>query len=726
MAVNMSATYYIVGDGTDDPNGKWCNGTNWEFQAMDENNSITFYGVAGGKNYGFKITNAADWDHNQYTTFDYDGSDKPLYGGNGSDMGFTLTEDADVTISFVDGKVRVKATKALAYRSNYYYIAGNASVMGSWSPNAVALTNDQITFSNLPAEWYDFKITNGSWDKQWTYSELDVAKSSPMHKTYGDGGNICFRLQAAADVTIKMEDGKVVLLIDRDYCITGNKEWIGGDGWASSTAYTLNQGNNYTYTFYNIVAGDYRFKVKENIDNAWNDDCTWGYAHLDTDHSNAGEDWDDGHNIGFHLAASADVTISLVDNKIRLNTQPVYYITCDVNSWATHDANYRLAVTENGYEKTLSLSAGEHKLRVINGDWPANGGTVWNYSNLDVSASSFGCYKDNDDDVNICFTLSAAADVTVQFDPATGKVVVTTPEGSFDGTPYSITGETALTGADWSSNGESMTDLGNGSFQYVVTDKYLAANTYEYKVLANHLWYDGCVYPVGFGNNAQVTIPEDGVYTLTYTFAPATKTLNCVAVRQTADVTISQYQFNTFYSDKAYTMPEGLTALIFTGIENEMLVMEEINPVPANTGVVLYGAANQTYALMQTQTDVTYNDNMLKGTLTDETINNANVHYILSLSDQDECGFFWPYNTNQGVGSFTNHAGKAYLEIPGGSSAPARIRGFILTAPRVATAIEDVNEDESENACYDLLGRKVSQPQQGGVYIMNGKKMIIF
>ena len=192
------------------------------------------------------------------------------------------------------------------------------------------------------------------------------------------------------------------------------------------------------------------------------------------------------------------------------------------------------------------------------------------------------------------------------------------------------------------------------------------------------------------------------------------------------EITISQYQFNTFYSNKAYSLPEGLTAFIFTGVADDMLVMQTINPVPANTGVVLYGAASQTYTLAQTQTDATYTDNMLHGTLADETINNDKVHYILSRNSEDQVGFFWPYGTAEGVGAFTNKAGKAYLELPSGGASAPHIRGFILTAPHQATGIYETTADEKENACYDILGRKVAAPQQSGIYIMNGKKVIIF
>lgn len=326
LTTNLFAqtTYYVVGNGTEDPS--WVHGQDWAVaaeNALDANGSITFTNVVGGKDYDFKITDGSWGDGHEITSIDFENSAAPMYGGSGKNIGFKLSESADVTISLVNGKVRVQATKPLTYRT--IYIAGNASVMGNWSPNAVALTNDQITFSNLAAEWYEFKITQGSWNPQWGYSDLDVANSSPMHKTYGDGNNICFRLQAAADVTIKMENGKVVLLIDRDYCITGNGNdidknvWLKGKKWAVMDE-DAKLDANYSRTFANLPAGTYKFKVKEYAD-GWNDDCTWGYDHLDTE--NSIECTADGSNIAFTLTSLKNVTIALVNNKIRVTAENV-------------------------------------------------------------------------------------------------------------------------------------------------------------------------------------------------------------------------------------------------------------------------------------------------------------------------------------------------------------------------------------------------------------------
>ena len=338
-AMQLNATYFVVGNGADDPNQNWCHKKNWVVDAaenaLDENGSITFTNVAGGKNYGFKITDG-QWDgEHEFTTIDYENCDAPMYGGDGSDIGFTLSEDADVTITFVNNKVQLRATKPLAYRSNYYYLAGNgdSSNRGDWCNGAswnakndgAQLVNDQIAFTALPAQWYEFKVTNGSWDKTWGYSALNVESSSPMHKTYGEGNNICFRLQAPADVTIKMVNGQVVLMIDRAYCITGNGEdapndkWLKGKNWEPMDE-DAKLDANYSRTFANLPAGTYKFKVKEYAD-GWNDDCTWGYDHLDTE--NSIECTADGSNIAFTLTSPKNVTIAIVNNKIRVTAENV-------------------------------------------------------------------------------------------------------------------------------------------------------------------------------------------------------------------------------------------------------------------------------------------------------------------------------------------------------------------------------------------------------------------
>lgn len=734
LTTSLSATYYVAGNGTDDPNGKWCNGTNWEFQALDGENTITFEGVAAG-GYGFKIKDSNDWGSGtEYTTWDMINSDGPLYGGYGSNMDFTLAEEADVTISVVDGKVRLHATKSLDYRSNRYYITGNNSAMGDWAANSVALINDQISFSNLAAGWYECKITNGSWDKTWGYAEVDAANSSPMYKTYGDGNNICFRLQVAADVTVKFVKGQVVLLIDREYMVTGNGHeidggvWLGGNKWSPYDA-DAKLDANYTHTWYTLPVASYQFKVKDYV-NGWSesDDCTWGYAYLDTDNSNAGEDWSG--NIGFNLSLPSDVKISIVDNKIRLNVNSVYFITgngstergtwCNQKSWFQDDSNSRLDATTLSKTYT-SLPIGEYEFKITNGRWTDGGGTVWAAGEIDPETSSHG-YIGNGTN-NIKFYLNEIDDVTITFNPETEKISLVSANGSFPCNIFSVVGQEELLGVaawDAAETATELTPKGDGTYEYVLCDRNLTADNYEYKIIGGHAWGGDWEFP---SSNATVSIAEDGIYDIVFTLNPAEGTQSNT-VHKHHDVSISAYGYSTFYSDKAYIVPDGLTATIFTEVNGTALVGQSIDLIPANTGVLLSGTANATYALLQTTTDVTYGDNLFKGTSSDQTIaDNGKVHYILGLHD-GQCGLYWPNGTDEGKGAFNNKAGKAYLEL-GANAAPARVRGFALDGRNVATAVEDVVV-EADNTFYDLLGRKVTAPQPGNVYICNGKKVVVF
>lgn len=620
-----------------------------------------------------------------------------------------------------------------------YYIAGNGDGShGSWCDgkdwkvSATALADDEITFTNLPAEWYAFKITDGSWGSghEWGFTEVDAALSSPGYKD-GGGNNIGFRLQAEADVTIRMVNNKVVIFIDREYSITGNGEdagggaWLAGHNWwAYNADATLDA--DYSRTYYNLPVGSYQFKVKENVDNGWHSDCTWGYSFLDTENSNAGEDWSG--NIGFNLSLPSDVKIAFVNNKIRLNISPVYFIAgngsaehgtwCNEKGWWQDEPNSRLDATTLSKTYT-SLPAGEYEFKLTNGRWEDGGGTVWAAGNVDLETSSKGFMGTGAN--NIKFHLQAPTDVTVAFDPATEKISLVSSNGYFLCNKYSLVGAESLTGFNWANNETSteFTPKGDGTYEFVIRDKVLAVGNYDYKIIGGHSWGAGCEYPT---TNATVSITEAGTYTIVFTFNPEEGTQSYVACLQ-QDVTISSYGYSTFYSDKAFVLPEGLTATIYTNISGDMLTGETITTIPANTGVVLCGTANTAYTLLQTTTADSYPANLLHGTTSDQAINNSLVHYILGVNG-GQCGLFWPSGTDEGVGSFTNKAGKAYLEIEP-AAMPAPVRGFIIAAPNVATGIDAVGV-EQDNCYYDLLGRKVDEPQAGNIYIHNGKKIVLF
>ena len=96
-----------------------------------------------------------------------------------------------------------------------YYIAGalienGTAVSGGdwccgkvWDPAGCALTNNTVTYTGLAAGDYKFKVTDGTWSKNWGYAAL----SSTTGLTNDTDGNVVVTLSKSADVTITFNPG---------------------------------------------------------------------------------------------------------------------------------------------------------------------------------------------------------------------------------------------------------------------------------------------------------------------------------------------------------------------------------------------------------------------------------------------------------------------------------------------------------------------------------------
>lgn len=381
------------------------------------------------------------------------------------------------------------------------------------------------------------------------------------------------------------------------------------------------------------------------------------------------------------------------------------------NWWAKYDAG----VMTDGSRTYANVAAGTYNFKVITGSWDNELG----YSVVDLEASDINVW--NHDGNNISITTDATSDITISVSSATGKVAVTSTLGRFVRLPYSVVGDPVL-GITWdpANTATEMSRQEDGTYRFILRDRELEAHSgRQFKIVGGHSW---SAYQAPASGDFTVDIPVTGTYDLVFDFDPSTDLATCTPMLY-LDVTISAYGYSTFYSDKAYIVPDGLTATIYTAVNGEALTGETIAVIPANTGVILHGAANATYTLLQTTTTDSYDSNLLKGSTADEVINNDEVHYILGVNS-GKCGLYWPNGTTEGKGSFTNAAGKAYLELAP-AVAPVGARGFVLRATDTATAVEDVPAD-ADDTYYDLLGRKVLTPQPGNVYICNGKKIVVF
>ena len=196
--------------------------------------------------------------------------------------------------------------------------------------------------------------------------------------------------------------------------------------------------------------------------------------------------------------------------------------------------------------------------------------------------------------------------------------------------------------------------------------------------------------------------------------------LDYIIIRQVVPAEITSAGWATLYT--AYpldfsSLSANLTAYTAT-CTGSTVTLTQVNNVPANTGVVLKGTANN-YSIPVIATSSTDKGHLL-GSATDETAYNAYDGYDLYMlvKNNDKAQF-------KKVSSGSIAAGKAFLKIAGGASSLAPVMNVVFADDNTTTGINNVNREIlTNNRYFDLQGRKVANPTRG-LYIVNGKKVII-
>jgi hypothetical protein len=153
-------------------------------------------------------------------------------------------------------------------------------------------------------------------------------------------------------------------------------------------------------------------------------------------------------------------------------------------------------------------------------------------------------------------------------------------------------------------------------------------------------------------------------------------------------------------------------------VEGEYAVLNEINGVlPANTAVIVKAAKGE-YAFAYTTETATVENNVLRGTLYDKTI--TEPAYVLGIID-GVVGLYRATTTGEAEGTFLNNANKAYLPKTAGMNAAS----YSFRFGEGTTGVENVVVENEVKAIYDLTGRRVEEITAPGIYIVNGKKVLV-
>lgn len=287
-----------------------------------------------------------------------------------------------------------------------------------------------------------------------------------------------------------------------------------------------------------------------------------------------------------------------------------------------------------------------------------------------------------------------------------GTITFTAPtnynfsEIAFDGKYLSRfnTQETSYTNSIWKGNAHTVTFTASGTVDVnTATIKLVAATSGTINFIAKNT--DG--YYATFSSN------KDVVFT------------NAVIVSGVS-ITGGKLSVNNLSNTEYYEVTD---AKVCDGTG----IVENGYYVPANTGVLVYSTdATAPYYFPKTTQTVTLPANQLKPAPVGGVAFIAETGYKYYKLAYDNytagtgLGFYWGEKTG---GAFKVKAGTAYLAVPT-SETNNNAKGFAFDGE--TTGVENVNVAANQSkTIYNLNGQRVSNMSQAGLYIVNGKKVVI-
>ncbi len=179
--------------------------------------------------------------------------------------------------------------------------------------------------------------------------------------------------------------------------------------------------------------------------------------------------------------------------------------------------------------------------------------------------------------------------------------------------------------------------------------------------------------------------------------------------------------YTTLYTSFAYTLSPDMTAYAISDVADGKVTLQDLGSfVPEETPVILESSFSSASAnrLQPVEGSGSVPGNLLSGVYfnhnrggihTVRTAFNKNSMRVLKVVDgeitlSDEGDEFLPANS-------------AYLSVPAGTPSVLKFG--------VKTAIMEIQSDQDKTGrIYDLQGRQVRNPQQKGIYIIDGKKVV--
>lgn len=281
----------------------------------------------------------------------------------------------------------------------------------------------------------------------------------------------------------------------------------------------------------------------------------------------------------------------------------------------------------------------------------------------------------------------------------------------------------------------------NGKYSIKSTQGYLAIKGDNTDLTISETETENCHWTITYQDGKVLLKGNDGERILGYNnsgeyfryYDGNTSTYNNITLYKkvtstTGSFSITDAGFATYYTDKAFVMPENVQGGIVTKANNEtsqLTVSYNYQPgtvVPAKTPIVLKGEKGDYTVNYTTSEETAPAGNMLYGADNVDAdgmtfVEGTNVkYYKLALGNDGKCGFYW------------GTANRAFLaiDITDASQAP---EGFSLDGDGGTTGIDGVmNGNDDSQKIYTVTGvyaGKSLDKLPKGIYIVGGKKVAV-
>lgn len=188
----------------------------------------------------------------------------------------------------------------------------------------------------------------------------------------------------------------------------------------------------------------------------------------------------------------------------------------------------------------------------------------------------------------------------------------------------------------------------------------------------------------------------------------------------TKKISISDASYATFSATQNYTIPSGVRAYTVSAVDASSATLSKITTgvIPACTGAILYKDGGGDVILTSSMSATSIENNYLKANIVAYDLpanNGSNYNYTLAAGPT--------FKHSDGTGTLA--AGKAFLRttenVPGNE---ARSLELVFDDDET-TGIKAIETSQYTNDIYfNLAGQRVEKPTKG-LYIVNGKKVVI-